>query len=801
MKKTLIIACLSVIAGLTLGFFLFRGGHSHDSETSSAGEPGATAAEIWTCSMHPQVQAPKPGKCPICAMDLIPLTATVGGGGERSFSMSETAKKLAEITTTEVTRGHPEAVIRLFGKVMYDETKMKTIAARFPARIDKLFVDYTGILVKQGDHLATLYSPELLSAQTELLTAKKFNNPSAAEITRDKLRLWGFSDSRIAAIESSGKTSDQLTIDAPSSGIVTHKNVNEGDYVETGSPFFKIADLSEVWVMLDAYESDTPWLRFGQQTEFTTESLPGKTFKGRISFIAPELDPSTRTVSVRVNLPNEEGMLKPGMFVSGVVTAKVAGAGQVLDPSLAGKWISPMHPEIVKDGPGKCDVCGMDLVPAEQLGYVASADALEPPLLIPAGAVLHTGKRSVVYVELPDKEQPTYEGREVLIGPRAGDQYIVEAGLREGERVVSQGGFVIDSALQIQAKSSMMLPGEGSEPLYPHSPASDEFLTQSDKLLRSYFSVHKGLAGDSLTEAASASETALKQLADLSTKELPAPSTLTWEQLSERLEPGFQAIATADSIESARAEFQKLSKTADEFVRRFGTAHLPVYEHYCPMAFDNAGGSWLQTDEALLNPYFGAKMLRCGEVRDQLASVKSIALNDEGNAAVKTLLSDYLAVQSALTKDSLEEAKSTASALASKATDLADQAKSNPDAAIQLEQLGSRLKTEAQSASETADLPQFRANFKTLSTLIESLVVSFGAELESPLFKAHCPMAFDNAGGDWLQAGEEINNPYFGASMLGCGEITAQLAGVKQPSSEDKEHIHSHSEAPKQDSE
>ena len=623
MKKTLITAGLSVIAGLIVGFFLFRGGHAHHSGNSSGSKQGSpAAAEIWTCSMHPQVQAPKSGKCPICAMDLIPLSAMGGVEGERSFSMSEAAKKLAEITTTEVTRGHPEAEIRLFGKVMYDETEMKTVAARFPARIEKLFVDYTGIRVKKDDHLATLYSPELLSAQTELLTATKFGNQKAAEITRDKLRLWGFSDSRIAAIEASGKTSDHLTIDAPSSGIVTHKNVNEGDYVETGSPFFRIADLSEVWVMLDAYESDTSWLRFGQKMEFTTESLPGKTFDGRISFLSPELDPSTRTVSVRVNVPNEEGMLKPGMFVSGLVIAKVAGAGKVLDPSLAGKWISPMHPEIVRDGPGQCDVCGMDLVPAEQLGYVVNGKGMAPPLLIPASAVLHTGKRSVVYVELPDKKQPTYEGREILIGPRAGDQYIVEAGLTEGERVVSQGGFVIDSALQIQAKPSMMLPRKNGESLYPRSPAPDDFLNETDKLLQSYFGIQGALADDSPTDATSAARAGLKQLSAIPAEALAAPSALTWKGLASQMDSSLQAIAKAEGIESARAEFQKLSKTTDELVRRFGTANLPVYEHYCPMAFDDTGGSWLQADEELLNPYFGATMLHCGEVRGQLAGAK-----------------------------------------------------------------------------------------------------------------------------------------------------------------------------------
>ena len=800
MKKTIITAAISVVAGLVLGALIFSGntGHDHGAEGGD-GKEGAAKAEVWTCSMHPQVKQPNPGKCPICAMDLIPLSAMGGGDGERSFAMSEAAKKLAGITTTKVVRGYPEAEIRLFGKVMYDETRMRTVAARFPARIDELYVDYTGIRVKKGDHLATVYSPELLSVQTELLTAKKFGNENAAKITRDKLRLWGFSEERIQEIETSGRTSDHLTIDAPTSGIVTQMNVREGEYVETGTPYFKIAELDEVWVMLDAYESDTPWLRFGQNVQFTTESIPGKLFDGKISFVAPELDPATRTVSVRVNVPNEDSLLKPGMFVSGLVKAKVAAAGKVLDPSLAGKWISPMHPEIVKDHPGQCDICGMDLVPAEELGYLASETTGEAPLLVPVSAVLNTGKRSVVYVEQPDTEQPTFEGREILIGPRANDQYIVEAGLREGERVVSQGGFVIDSALQIQAKPSMMLPSEEGERLFPEADAPKEFLTQSDKVLRAYFNIQGALAGDDLDKAKSAATEGVEQLAQMPLKTLPESSVEVWSEVAGRMKSSFQTIAEAESIEPARAEFQKLTTVSDELVRRFGTAHLPVYEHYCPMAFDDTGGTWLQPDENLLNPYFGASMLQCGEVRDQLATAKSMPLNEAGSHAVESAVGDYLAIQSALAKDSLEESVTSATALASSASALAETASDNPDAAFQLRNLSSQLKATSERAAETDNLAQFRVNFKTLSELIKSLVTSFGAELESSLYTAHCPMAFNNAGGDWLQTTEAIANPYFGASMLGCGEITAQLVGKKEESPETPEH--SHSETPKKDSE
>lgn len=233
-------------------------------------------------------------------------------------------------------------------------------------------------------------------------------------------------------------------------------------YVETGSRIFTIADLSSVWVQLDAYESDLQWLRYGQAVDFSTEAFPGEVFHGRIAFIDPVLNPTTRTVKVRVNVDNTDERLKPEMFVRANVSARLATKGKVIDEELAGKWVSPMHPEIVRDEPGTCPVCGMDLVRSESLGFaLETSKDIEAPIVIPATAALLTGKRAVVYIEDPDADRPTYIGREVVLGARAGPDYIVESGISEGELVVVSGNFKIDSALQIQAKSSMMNPDGG----------------------------------------------------------------------------------------------------------------------------------------------------------------------------------------------------------------------------------------------------------------------------------------------------------------------------------------------------
>jgi Cu(I)/Ag(I) efflux system membrane fusion protein len=368
----------------------------------------------------------------------------------------------------------------MVGKVDYDESKVKYITAWVPGRIDRLYVDFTGIAVAKGDHMVYLYSPQLISAQAELLQsaeAQKKLKPDSSEFlirstdetlnaTREKLRLLGLTDEQIKQVEKTGQPQDHITIYTPIGGIVIEKNVNQGAYVDTGTKIYTIADLSEVWVKLDAYESDLVWLRYGQKVELGVEAYPGEVFEGIISFISPVLDPQTRTIKLRVNVPNLDGKLKPEMFVHAIVRSKVAMGGMVMDPNMAGKWICPMHPSVIREGPGQCDICGMNLVTTESLGYVI-AKPDKAPLVIPATAPLITGKRAVVYVRLPDPNKPSFEGREVVLGPRAGDYYLVEQGLAEGDIVVTKGNFKIDSALQIQAKPSMMNPEGTEKPMPP----------------------------------------------------------------------------------------------------------------------------------------------------------------------------------------------------------------------------------------------------------------------------------------------------------------------------------------------
>ena len=468
----IIIVIIGIIIGYSSSIFLRKGdGHSVPLSENVEKE------EVWICSMHPQIRQPEFGQCPICFMDLIKEDDNSGDADPGEIVFSDNALKLMELRTAKVERKTVETEVRLAGRVSIDETKLKHITAWTTGRLERLFVDFTGTQVIAGDHMVKIYSPELINAQAEFLQTKaSFDTLNADdsdmvrqsvkatyEAGREKLRLLGLKESQIRAIEANGKTEDYITINAPIGGVVIEKHISEGAYVKTGTEIYTIADLTSLWIMLDAYESDMPWIRYGQQVEFTTESYPAKNFTGTVSFISPTVDAKTRSIKVRVNVDNSDKQLKPDMFVRAVVRSQAASFGQVMVPEMAGKWICPMHPSVVKINKDICDICQMDLVTTESLGYFKPEAGKELPLVVPASAPLITGKRAVVYVRVPGKDRPTFAGKEVSLGPRAGDYYLIEDGLQEGDEVVINGNFKIDSALQIQADYSMMNPPEPDE--------------------------------------------------------------------------------------------------------------------------------------------------------------------------------------------------------------------------------------------------------------------------------------------------------------------------------------------------
>lgn len=405
------------LGGFLLGWLFF--GHNASSEAVEGKADTAhhhaseqEEAQVWTCSMHPQIRQDKPGKCPICAMDLIPLKKGAGGtGGDAAvdpaaIQLSEEAMALADVQTTRVSRENAVKKIRLYGKIAPDERSLQSQTAYVGGRIEKLNVEFTGESVYAGQTLATLYSPELFTAQQELLEAIRMKQPQLIQAAREKLSLWNLTNAQINQIQESGKASPMVDIKANTSGIVIAKRVNRGDYVQQGAVLFDIANLSRVWALFDAFEVDLPFLSKGDRVEFTLPSFPGKSFTGNISFIDPIVNPTTRTARVRVDIANSRQELKPEMYALAEVNAPLKG--------------------------------------------------IKNQIVVPQTAILWTGKRAIIYVRQPNTSIPTFLLREIELGPSLGGAYVVLSGLEEGEEIVTNGVFAIDASAQLEGKRSMM---------------------------------------------------------------------------------------------------------------------------------------------------------------------------------------------------------------------------------------------------------------------------------------------------------------------------------------------------------
>lgn len=621
-----------VIVSFLAGIWISMGG---SSSRENIHQEHSVENQIWTCSMHPNVHLPEPGQCPICFMDLIPLESGSNELTSKQLSMSENAMKLANIETVPVSFKIAKKDIHLSGKVEYDESRIGKITAWVPGRLERMFVDYTGISVNKGDHMMELYSPELYTAQEELIQARKLVDSNSGksslgnktilatlQASREKLRLMGLLDEQIQTIESSVVPSNVVTIYSPMTGVVIKKNGVEGAYVQTGTNIYTIADLSRVWVIFDAYESDLPWLAFGQNVTFTAEAIPGETFVGRVAFIDPVLDSKTRTVKVRMNVLNPKRVIKPGMFVHGTIHATLDGNSKAMNPELANKWICPMHPEVVREHKEQCDVCGMDLVKSESMGIVHSPNHQHENLLIPASAVLKTGNRAIVYVKINNNE-PLFEGREIVLGPRVGDHYIVKSGLKEGDQVVYKGNFKIDSAMQIAAKSSMMNPTmehnhtkQAIEKL-ESTPAFKKAITL---LSDTYFIAEDALSKDNFKEAKTAMFALNLILTSTQSKsfDLSLGGTQKWVQLRDGMVDATSSAQEWRSFDEIRSAFFTLSQFMIQLEEYFGHESSESYfEIFCPMAFNNEGASWLSKVKDVNNPYFGARMLKCGEIKKE----------------------------------------------------------------------------------------------------------------------------------------------------------------------------------------
>ena len=405
MKKYISYAAV-LILGLGLGWLIFGDSSAKESSSSDSASQ-AKNEEIWTCSMHPQIRLPEPGDCPICGMTLIPLERNSNNENPLVFEMTEEAIKIANIQTTTIGSGIVSTEgIKLSGKIKADETNSASIVSYISGRIEKLFISFTGENVRKGQKIASIYSPNLITSQRELLEAYKvkITNPKLYEATVNKLKYWKLTDEQIQSIVESNEVMESFNIFAQFSGVVLNKKVSVGDYLNEGEVLFDIQNLNQLWAVFDVYETDLAQIKTGNKISFRTPALPNQTFTSTIIFVDPVINPKTRTAEVRTTINNSKRLLKPEMFIEGTV----------------------------------------------------SNVSISESVLVPKSAVLWTGERSVVYIKIPDLDIPSFEFREVTLSESSGRNYLVLDGLNNGDEVVTNGAFVIDASAQLNNQSSMM---------------------------------------------------------------------------------------------------------------------------------------------------------------------------------------------------------------------------------------------------------------------------------------------------------------------------------------------------------
>ncbi|MDT8346252.1 MAG: efflux RND transporter periplasmic adaptor subunit [Flavobacteriaceae bacterium] len=557
----MVLAVLLLLGGILIGKLLFG-----TSQTLAGAPVAQEVHSVYTCSMHPHIRQPEPGDCPICGMDLIPLEESPDNDfDQNSIKLSDKAMALANVQTIVVgAKSSQNASLKFFGKVQPNENLNFIQTTHFPGRIEAMYVTFEGQSITKGQKLASVYSPELVNAQEELLLAAKNRArfPQLYEAARQKLSLWKLSDTQIDRILTRGKPETNFIIYAERSGYVKKLNVAVGNHIAQGQALFELIDLSQLWVEFEVYESDMAQLNIGDSIRFSLSGYPNLVFSKPIRFIEPTLDSEDRVVIARVEIDNTSMQFKPEMFATGT--------------------------------------------------FRSSEQQQAMSIFVPKSAVLWTGETSLVYVKNIDSGINLFTHTVVKTGRTSGDSVEVLSGLSPGAEIVVKGAFAIDAAAQIEGKISMMNPdGQKAAPkLHDHSNHSPQ--SQTMKTLESnevknlpalidvYLRIKDFLVADDLLEAQASMRKISQDFPEA--KELVKLST---------------SFMTKNTLDEARVVFHDFSELLIERLKRQEQS-LDLFVQHCPMTHANGGSTWISREQKILNPYHGAAMLNCGETKYKL---------------------------------------------------------------------------------------------------------------------------------------------------------------------------------------
>lgn len=584
------ILLILLLVGATFG----SANHNHGSETAAinqASDKATGAGEeesktVWTCSMHPQIKADGPGKCPICFMDLIPLDLT-NVLPQNVIELDANQQYSGAILTYPVKDGHDQKNIQLYGRVKLIPEQVYRVTAWVGGRVDRLFVASKGRTVEPGEKLYSIYSPVLITAQEELIQAKrllKSAKPKSnhyqslktnVKAIRQKLKFLGLSDLDLKRIESLPRPESHLIIHAERGGIIRHVAINEGEYVKEGTPILMIADMKTLWVEASVYEDDLQTARGKIKSRIILDSHPREEIEAKLVRIDPFIDPKTRSSRAIFQISNPRG-------------------------------------EYHEDGFARVQIEGHS----------------KSGLLVPHSAALFTGQNAVVFV----KKGNQFTAKMVRILEKTQSYYRVLGDLKVGDDVVAQGTFKIDSEFQLQAKDSMM---SSKELLSPYGtrldfrspvekaadwlklrPPSSALMSKLQSLLDLYLELQYAMAEDSFDESKEIMEEIHQSLSAIDLEHLETYESRVIELLRGELAPIMQRVAASSLFKDYRECFGAISRWFIVLIESdWINKELDLRKVYCPMAFDEKGGFWVQNEEDILNPYFGMKMQKCGEFK------------------------------------------------------------------------------------------------------------------------------------------------------------------------------------------
>ena len=579
----------SMLALLTVSLGILTGCGPKSAEESSSSAKANADEQLYQCSMHPNVVADKPGACPICAMDLQKVKKIDAKGipGRAPVDLTAQQQQLINIRVTSVVESDAAQTIRAVGIIASDATRVADVNARVMGWVDQLYADKPGQFIQQGEPLLALYSPELYSAQKEYLLAwERVHQKSASveqgqseqlkgflsanrdsaisllESARKRLELWEISPEQIKRLEESRTPENTLELSAPLTGVVLEKKVFPKQMIQAGMMLYRIADLSQVWLEIEVYEYELPLLQAGQPVTIRVDAIPNETFDGKVDFIYPYLENKTRTTKVRVVLPNPDGRLRPAMYA-----------------------------------------------------HAETRVELGKQLLVPAGAVFDTGKRQYLFVK---QDEGIFVPKEVVLGPKSQDRFVVRNGVEAGDMVVIDGNFLLDSESQLKAAAS------GSTDQAPSSDHAHMSMTMPlpteagelfAPLISDYLSMQSELAQDSTANLKATGDRMLAQIETILASDV-APTGMV-----EEYRGGLSAVQkqlqtfSAPDLETARTQFGHVSDAlATQLAHFVPPMQEPLTLASCPM-WKKSPGRWLQAGAELKNPFMGQKMLVCGETQ------------------------------------------------------------------------------------------------------------------------------------------------------------------------------------------